>query len=136
MDLASALLKRLDDDGAVTGLVGTRKHWVTRSQSGGLPAIVMQVISEERPQSLDGFDDMRTARVQVAALALRYGEARKVLEAAIAALVPEAEVTGADGTALFWEASVEGPRDTSEDVTGVGLVHRTIADLIIRYSLT
>lgn len=130
MDLASALLKRLDD-ATVTGLVGNRKHWVTRKQGDLLPAIVMQVISEERPQDLAGFEEMRTARVQIAALSLRYGEARQVLEAAMQALVPEAEV----GTVIFWEASVDGPRDTAEEVAGVGLVHRPIADLITRYSI-
>lgn len=131
MDLSVALLKRLDDDMAVTALVGSRKYWVARNQSAPLPAIVMQVISEERPQDLDGFEDLKTARVQVAALATKYSEARQLLEAAILALLPEADV----GTVLFWEASVEGPRDTAEDVAGTGLVHRPIADLIIRYSL-
>ncbi len=101
MDLASALLKRLDDDTVVTGLVESRKYWVTRSQSARLPAIVLQVISEDRPQGLDGFDDMRTARVQVGGLSLKYGEGRQVLEAAIATLMPAAQIDNIS----FWEAS-------------------------------
>ena len=132
MDLASALLKRLDDATAVTALVGTRKHWVARSQGDPLPAIVLQVISEDRPQHLKGFENMRTARVQVGALALKYGQARQVLEAAVAALTPPAIVENVH----FWRASVEGPRDTSEEITGVGIVHRPIADLMIRYAIT
>ena len=131
MDLASALLKRLDDDATVTGLVGSRKHWVTRKQGDPLPAIVMQVISEDRPQHLDGFDDMRTARVQVGARALKYGQARQVLEAAIAALVQPAIVEDVH----FWRASAEGPRDTAEEIAGVGMVHRPIADLMVRYAI-
>jgi hypothetical protein len=131
MDLASALLKRLDDDTAVTALVGTRKHWVTRKQGDPLPAIVLQVISEDRPQHLAGFEAMRTARVQVGALALKYGEARQVLEAAIAALVEPVIVDNV----RFWRATVEGPRDTAEEVAGVGMVHRPIADLMIRYAI-
>ena len=111
MDLASALLKRLDDATAVTALVGTRKHWVARSQGDPLPAIVLQVISEDRPQHLKGFENMRTARVQVGALALKYGQARQVLEAAVAALTPPSIVENVH----FWRASVEGPRDTSEE---------------------
>lgn len=135
MDLASALLKRLDDDATVTALVGTRKYWVARSQSDALPAIVLQVISEERAQHLDSFEDMRVARVQVSALALRYGQARQVLEAAIAALVPPVQVSDATNAVVFWRASVEGPRDTAEEVAGTGMVHRPIADLIVRYAI-
>jgi hypothetical protein len=135
MDLSAALLKRLDNDAATTALVGTRKYWVTRGQADPLPAIVLQVISEDRPQHLDGFEDMRTARVQVSALALKYGQARQVLEAAIAALVPPAIVSDAISAIHLWRASVEGPRDTAEEVTGTGMVHRPIADLIVRYAI-
>lgn len=135
MNFDAAIVKRLDDNAAVTALVGTRKHWVTRGQNDPLPAIVLQVISEDRPQHLDGFEDMRTARVQVSALALKYGLARQVLEAAIAALIDPAIVTGTGNPVHFWRASVEGPRDTAEEITGVGMVHRPIADLIVRHAV-
>lgn len=129
MELVTTLRKRLVD----AGVAGGNVYWVERPQAGPLPALVLQIVSEDRPQHLKGFEDMRTARVQFAALSKIYLEAKGILEAAIAVATPNASVTLDDKTVEYWRASLDGLRDTSEDVPGIGLVHRPLADLSIRY---
>lgn len=137
MDLGEALIARAGADAGVAAIFADRIHIVQRPQGEGFPALVLQVVSEQRPQTLDGFDDMRTARVQADSFALEkakggggYAEACAGIEAAIAALLPAAEI----GNVAFWDGSVEGPRDLGEQ-TDTGFVHRRSADLILRYGI-
>lgn len=131
MDLGQSLVKRLKD----AGIAGGKVYWLFRPQGSTLPAVVMQLISEDRPQHLKGFEDMRTGRVQVSALSQDYGQAKQILEAAIAVLVPSASVTINTMTVDFWRSSLDGTRDTSEEVAGIGLVHRPLTDLFVRYRI-
>lgn len=128
MDLAKALIARLDAAAAVTDVAGSRTYWLVRPQNSALPAVVLQVVGGERAQHLDGFEDMRTVRVQAACLAEKHSVSRTLAEAVTAALVPEAEVDGV----LFWRASADEPRDLGNQ-TDTGFVHRAVVDLIIRY---
>lgn len=130
MEMGQALLARLGAGSATQPIAGARIHWVARPQGEDLPAVVLNTVSESRPQHLAGFDDMRTARVQASAFALKYGDARALIEAVIADLVPVAEVEDV----RFWRADVEGPRDLGDQPDSGGFVHHVTADLIIRYA--
>ena len=127
--LGEAVITRLGAGSATAALIGDRVHWVLRPQGEVLPGLVLQVVSESRPQDLDGFEDMREARVQASAFAATYAAARALIEALIDDLVGEATI----GDIAFWQAGVEGPRDlgTQEDT---GFVHHVTADLILRYA--
>lgn len=133
--LGPAIIARLEDDPDVVGFVGERIYWLVRPQgrANDLPALVLQLVDEVRTEHLKGFDDMATARLQVACLAPKYSASRQLAEAVIACLVPVAEVidpTGPD--VLFWRAAVDGPRDlgTQEETR---FVHRAVMDFSIRY---
>lgn len=135
MMLGPALIARLVDDAAVTAIVGERIYWLVRpqGQTDDLPALVLQLVSETRTQHLKGFDDMFEARLQVAAMALRYSVSRQLAEAATAALIDVAEVTDPAGDdVLFWRASVDGPRDLGNQEE-TRFVHRAVVDILVRY---
>lgn len=131
-DLRTAIIARLGAGSATAGVAGTRVSWRKREQAAGLPAVVLAVVSEQRPQHLDGFDDMRTARVQADCLAPTMAISVALAEAVISDLLPEATI---DDVA-FWRASVEGPRDLGEQTDSEGFLHRQSVDLILRYAVT
>jgi len=133
--LGPALIARLESAADVTALVADRIYWLVRpqGQTDDLPAIVLQLVSEERAQHLKGWQDMFEARLQVACMATRYSISRQLAEAAIAALVEVAEVTDPAGDdVLFWRAAIDGPRDLGgQDDTR--FVHRAVVDILLRY---
>jgi hypothetical protein len=136
MMLGPAIIARLEADPNVVGFVGTRVYWMVRPQgrTNDLPALVLQIVDEDRPQHLKGFEDMLTAHLQVACLALKYSTSRKLAEAVVDCLVPVADVVAPDGDVLFWRAAVDGPRDigTQEETR---FVERAVLDLTVRYHL-
>ena len=134
MLLGPAVIARLEADAQVTALVADRIHWIVRPQgrADDLPAIVLQIISEERTQHLQGFDDMFTARVQVGCLAEKYSVSRQLAEAAIDCLIEVAEVDDPSGAVVFWRGAVEGPTDLGNQEE-TRFVHRAVVDLILRY---
>lgn len=137
MDLQSAIIDRLGSGSATFDIAADRVSWRLRKQGSALPAVVLDTVSEERTQHLDGFDTMRTARVQAACLATTYGASRALAEAVIADLVGAAVVADAGGDdVLFWQGSVEGPRDLGEQTETEGFLHRAVVDLILRYGLS
>lgn len=137
MDLQSAIISRLGGTSRTKAIVGVRVSWRKREQGSALPAVVLDTVSEARPQHLDGFDAMRTARVQAACLATTFGGSRALAEAVIADLVGEAVVADTGGAdVMFWQGSVEGPRDLGEQTETEGFLHRAVVDLVLRYGLT
>lgn len=128
MTLPEALIARLDA-GATAALATGGIGFTVRDQGSGFPAVVLQAISEQRPRHLDGFEDMRTARIQASCIDEDYLSARTTTEAVIADLSGEAEVDDIK----FWAAGVEGPRDFL-DTTGETPAHVIITDFIIRYA--
>ena len=129
MEVGEAITQRLGAGSATNALVGTHVHWVFRPQAEALPGVVMTGVFEERPQHMDAFEDMRTARIQGSAFASTYAQARGIAEAMITDLVPAVQVSDV----LFWNADVEGPRDLGEQ-TEEGFVHQAVVDFIIRYA--
>lgn len=133
MLMGEALLERLKADAGVAAIAATRVHWQRRPQGEDLPAVVLTVIGEDRPQHLGGFEDMATSRVQASCFAEHYGEARHLAEAVIAAVAPPATVVDAeDGDILFWRAGADGPRDLG-DQTDTGFIYHAAVDLIVRW---
>lgn len=126
MDMQGALRARLLAAAPVTALVAQRIYWVDRPQSAALPAIVLQTISDDRPQHLKGFNDLRETRVQMDVLGTTYAQVRAIAEAAIAATVPENTGNGI----IFNRALVDGARDLGER-TETQFIHRHSVDLLI-----
>lgn len=128
MSLQEALLARAKADPALAAVVGSRIYWRARPQTSALPALVLAMVGGERPQTIEDFADMAEARVQASLFADRYATSRIGIEAAIAALVPEAEAAGI----LFWRGSASEPVDLGEQ-TSSGFVFHAAADLVIRW---
>lgn len=133
MGWEQALRQRLLDDAAVAGLVGVHPddggksiEWTVRRQGAPLPAVLLQVVSDPRPQTHDGFDSIRTARVRVSVLAATRHEVMVLREAVIVALAE----AGDFGGVWFDRARIElvfdagGPSET-------GFIHRDSIDFNI-----
>lgn len=91
MDFEGALRARIVD--AATG-AGSRVTWEERPQAAGLPAVTLQIVGDERPQHLKGFDDLRPTLVQIDCWALSSVSRSLLREAVIAAVVPEVVANG------------------------------------------
>lgn len=129
MDMQGALRARLIADAGVSALVGQRVYWMERPQGASLPAIVLQVISEDRPQHMKGFTGLDWARVQIDAWGLSYGDARGAAEAVIAAITPEQTGNGVRFTRSF----VDIVRDSTERVD-TKTIFRTTLDMMIHHA--
>src|SRR5207237_10558525 len=95
MYMGEALVARLKADAAVTAIAQGRVFPERRPQDGAgasLPAVVLAVISGDRPQDLDGQTYMATTTVQASCFATKYGDSRKLAEAVVAPLLPSAPV--------------------------------------------
>lgn len=125
-DLQAGIRSRLLANPTVAAAVGTRITWVERPQASGLPAIVLQTISDPRPAHLKDYDAARMTRVQMDVFASSYSSALAITRAAIAALKEPAVVAGK----AFGGSFVDSQRDLAEDVGGT-LIHRQSVDLLV-----
>lgn len=123
MDMQGALRARIT--GAAT-TAGTRVYWVDRPQTSALPAVTLQTISDPRPQHLKGFDELRSTRVQVDCWADTYAAARSLMEAVLAAVVPENTANG-----IRFDRSMVENSDDGGERAGDKFVHRQRVDLIV-----
>lgn len=103
-----------------------RTYWVDRPQAAALPAAVLQKMGGRRDQHMKGFNDLRPTRVQFEAWALSFAAAKTLLEALIAAAVPENTSNGI----IFNRALVDGEPQTLGERTETAFIHRHIVDLI------
>ncbi len=126
MSWEAATAGRLLDAPAVEQLVGMRVDWTVRPQGAPLPAIVLELITDPRPQTHDGDDSIRWSRVRAKCLAETRAGAIALREAVIAALVPAGEFGGV----WFDNSYVDQVRDLGGD-TEIGFVHCDGVDLII-----
>lgn len=125
MDMQGGLRARLVS--AATA-AGDRVYWVSRPQGRDLPAITLQTVSGERPETYAGFQAWREPRVQMDVWALTYAEARAILEAAITALAPRETSNGIK----FDSMGFEGEADSLEQ-TETATIYRTRIDLLVRH---
>jgi hypothetical protein len=122
----AAVITRLLEDPAVAAIIGDRAEWDDRAPDGALPAIMLQTITDERPQNHDGFDPFRATRVQVNCLARTKTAAVALREVVIAALIPPATV----GDVTFLRSFVDaGGSDAEQNPSG--RICRERSDLII-----
>lgn len=126
--MEQALRARALADAGVEAIVGTRVDWGMRNQADPLPAVTLQIISDDRPQHLKGFQPLRMTRVQATCWADEFADAKALAEALIAALVPEAEEDGV----RFNRAGVEGPR-TLTSSTGLSTDTRPIDQHVVDF---
>ena len=125
MSWEKAVARRLLADGAVAALVAQRVDWDEREQRAPMPAVVLQLISDPRPQNMDGFDPIRPSRVRINCLSKDKAESAALREAVIAALVGEGTFDGI----WFDRATVDAVRPLGER-TDTGFVHREAVDII------
>jgi len=126
MSWEADLVARLIGAPAVAALVADRIEWDDLAADSALPAITLQVITDERPQNHDGFDDFRGTRVQLNSLARTKAQAIAVREAAIAVLVP----AGEQGSTTFLRSFIDGGGSDAER-TSTGRLCRERTDFII-----
>lgn len=126
MSWEAAAAGRLLDAPAVATIVGQRVDWTRRPQGAPLPAIVLELISDPRPQTHDGADSIRWSRVRAKCLAETRAGAISLREAVIAALVP----AGAFGGVWFDNSYVDQVRDLGGD-TETGFVECDAVDFIL-----
>jgi hypothetical protein len=122
MDMQGALRARIV--GAST-TAGSRVYWVDRPQAAALPAVTLQTVSDPRPQHLKGFNPLRETRVQIDSWGDTYAAAKTLMEAVLAAVVPENTANGI----RFDRALVDNSDDGGER-TETKFIHRQRADLI------
>jgi hypothetical protein len=129
MDMDFALRARLIAASPVRALVAQRVTWVQRPQASALPAITLQLVTDDRTQSFAGFDGLQPGYVQIDAWALSYVAAKALKEVIIATLVPAGEQDGVRFTRGFVTA-----RDLSEQ-TDTDFIFRHSIDLTFHYSI-
>lgn len=126
MDMRAALRARLIAAG--TGAAG-QVSWVDRPQGTALPAITLQTISGDRPQTYDGLQGWRETRVQADVWATSYGAANAIRDEIVAAAAVVETVNGI----RFDRTDFENERDGLEQLA-TGLVYRAGIDLLVRHS--
>lgn len=131
MNWEQALRQRLLDDAAVAVLAGARVFWRVRKQGTPLPAVVLTIVSDPRPQTLKGFAARRESRVQIdcwssGAADVSRAALAALREAVIAALAPGGDFYGV----RFGRANFDPVRDLGE-LTEAGFNHRDQFDLLV-----
>lgn len=111
---------------AANTTAGSRVTWVERPQAAALPAVTLQIISDQRPQHLKGFNPLRGTLVQIDFWGDAYGDVTALKEAVLAAIVPENTSNGI----RFDRAIIDGERDLGEQGT-TAFIHRASIDLIV-----
>jgi hypothetical protein len=123
MDMEGALRARLV---AAATAAADRVYWVDRPQGSALPSITLQTISGDRPYTTDGLQATRDPRVQMDVWAASYGQAKAIMDAAIAALA----VADTSNGITFEPARFENERDGLEALSTMNVYRRGI-DLIV-----
>lgn len=130
-DFATALKARLAAYAPLTDLIGSGKlHWGKVPQKTALPYVRLTVISDPRPEHLQGYTAARVTRVQCDCFSSQWGEARAAAELIIAAVA----TPGVHGGVHFGRVKAQGPRDLGED-TASGFIHRASVDLLAEHKL-
>lgn len=139
MDMRGALKARLTNAPSVAELVATFTpdsnpvprpaiFWLSRAPRSNLPAITLQMISGDRPQTYDGFQGWREPRVQMNVWASSLEQAAEVLDAAVRVLAPRETSNGIKFDAMGFENEGDSTDDTSTTT-----IYRTRIDLLVRH---
>jgi hypothetical protein len=129
MDWQGALRARLIAAASVTALVGQRVYWVDRPQADSLPAITLQTIMEDRPQTMAGFAGLDVSTVQMDVWGTTYSQVQALKEAALAAVIGE----DTSNDIRFARAFIDSIRDLGEQME-TQFIHRASIDLIFHHA--
>lgn len=129
--MEEALVDRLLADSGVSSLV-EKVVWGVRPQGTGLPAVVLTNASPGRAFTFKGAGDLHGTLVQFDVWAEKFGEAIAVFRA----LLAEMETPVTVGDTQFGMSFLERQSNGSEDVPGVGMIHRISADFTIWHKPT
>lgn len=125
MSMSADLMSRL----AAAALPGT----VFRDEATAdapLPRTILQVISDPRPSTYEGRQQVRQTRVQLDFQAGKRGQADAMAESAIAAV----EVAGTFGSTKFQRSFVDSLRTYSDRQLATGTTFVTSLDLLVWHS--
>lgn len=132
-----ALRWRLTSDPAVAALIGSHPddglpsiEWGALRQGAQRPAVVLQLVSDARPITHDGFDSIRWSRVRASIQAETRAAVIALREAAIAALAPAGTFGPSGGQVQFDRTEIDLVRDTGGS-TDTGFVHADSVDFIV-----
>jgi hypothetical protein len=100
--------------------------WSVRPQGSSLPAIVLSNIADQHDQHMQGFATYQPTRVQIDVYGIDRETVVNIRKAAIAGIVPEAEVGGTQ----FLRSFVNTVLDRG-DQTETGFIHRDMIDLSV-----
>ena len=126
MSWEAAIVARLLAAAPVAALAGNRIEWDEFAPDSLLPGIMLQMITDDRPQNHDGFDPFLPTRVQLNCLARTKAQAIALREAALTELVPAGEQDGV----TFLRSFIDGGGSDAER-TSTGRICRERTDLII-----
>lgn len=129
MSVEVALRSRLKADAAVAAIVATRIDWSVRPQRSAMPAIVLQVVSDVRPQTFKENTGTRETRVQIDCYALTRAQAISLRDAVINAI----SSGGTFFSVSFSRTFINNVIDRGEN-TDTGFVHRELIDASIWHS--
>lgn len=126
MTMETALRSRLLDDGPLSSLVGSNIDWTVRPERSTYPAVVLQVIGDDRSQHMRGFNGFRQTNVQIDCFAIDRSSVVDIRDAVIAAVVPSGEKDGV----TFLRSFIRNVIDLGAN-SETGFVHRDSIDFTI-----
>lgn len=123
MDMEGALKARII---ALATAAAGRVDWLERPQAAALPAITLQVVTGDYPQTYGGLQATRDPRIQMDVWGRTYAEAKSIMVALIAGLTGRTVSSGI----AFDNIIFEGERDGLERLETTNVYRRGI-DLIV-----
>ena len=121
MDMEGALRARIV---AATTSASDRVSWDERPQASALPAVTLQMINGARTQHLKGYDSVQRSLVQIDCWGASFAVAKALMDAVLAAVIPEASASG-----IRFDRAIEDRRGSGVDRAGDASVFRQSADI-------
>lgn len=125
MAMEEALVARLRAATAVAAIAGTRVSWFERPRRGGLPCVVLTMVSPGREWTHEGPDGLDRPRVQFDC----WAESDTASLALARAVLAEMEQPGTVADWVFHEAALETQRTDIDDLDGGKKLFRVSLDL-------
>lgn len=143
-DWGASLVGRLEARAALAALLaggGGGIDWNTRPEDRGKRSVVLQTVSDPRPDHYGGAQGLRWTRVQADCWSAHSAdEAARIAEEVIAAVRPDPGTDGADDAGAwvqdgvqFQRPEIDGPVDSGEQGE-VLYQHRSRLDLLLWHS--
>ena len=128
MDMEGALRARLLAAAPVAAIVGQRIYWDERPQASALPAVVLEFVTDLREQTFGGFQSLLSARIQIWAFALSFGDKKRLKEAIIAAIEPQYS-----GNGIWFDPTTEIFAVPRNEQTDTQMIYADVIDCQIHY---